>query len=117
MRSDALDYRASFPMLWRDFLHSQFDCAESAAAYFAVDGTTAKKWWAGLHAPVGSVVGYAFDTMPDAAKEYLVGRVGLVRTSEPTAHQRDTEAQIKQLSADEPDADAWFRQLVIHGAK
>jgi hypothetical protein len=102
MRAEAVAYRAKFPLLWRNFLHAHFDSPEAAAAYFAVDGTTAKKWWAGLHAPVGSVVGYAFETMFNEAREYLIYRAGLARSSEPTASERLAEGQIKEMTEGEP---------------
>ncbi|EAP79219.1 hypothetical protein NAS141_19154 [Sulfitobacter sp. NAS-14.1] len=34
---------------------------------FGVDGSTAKKWWAGSHAPSGFAVGYAYEHFRDQA--------------------------------------------------
>jgi hypothetical protein len=36
-----------------------------------VDGSTARKWWEGSHAPSGFAVGMAFEAMPDEAHRTL----------------------------------------------
>jgi hypothetical protein len=72
-RRDALTYRQLFIERWVRFLHAEFASPEEAAAVFAVDGTTAKKWWAGSHAPSGFVVGYAFAQYPATANATLRG--------------------------------------------
>lgn len=72
-RREALTYREHFAQKWCAFLHAEFASPEEAAACFAVDGTTAKKWWAGSHAPSGFVVGYAYARFPTAVAEMLRG--------------------------------------------
>lgn len=66
-RRGAIAYRARFADRWRDFLRGNFDSAEEVAVAFGVEGSTARKWWEGSHAPSGFAVGLAFALMPDAA--------------------------------------------------
>ncbi|MGS4985015.1 hypothetical protein SAMN05444149_105405 [Pseudosulfitobacter pseudonitzschiae] len=60
-RAKVLTYRQHFAARWSDFVRSNFDSPEHAAMEFGVDGSTAKKWWAGSHAPSGFAVGYAYE--------------------------------------------------------
>lgn len=62
-----MTYRQHFAERWSRFIRSEFDSPEHAAAVFGVDGSTAKKWWAGSHARSGFAVGYAFEHLPGAA--------------------------------------------------
>lgn len=72
-RTRALSYREHFARRWADFLHEEFASPEEAAALFGVDGTTAKKWWAGSHSPSGFVVGLAIVEFQDRAVAMLRG--------------------------------------------
>jgi hypothetical protein len=72
-RNRVLTYREHFAQRWQGFLHAEFASPEEAAAVFGVDGTTAKKWWAGSHAPSGFVVGFAVVEFPDRAVPMLRG--------------------------------------------
>lgn len=67
----ALSYRAHFITCWQRFVRTNFDSKEHVAMVFGVDGSTAGKWWDGLHAPSGFAVGYAFAQYPDEAKRSL----------------------------------------------
>lgn len=67
----ARDFKIKFAECWRDFLHVNFDSKEHVALVFGVDGSTAAKWWDGLHAPSGSAVAYAFRIMPQQATVHL----------------------------------------------
>lgn len=58
-RRDVLTYRQHFAIVWQRFLHENFESPAHAAHVFQVDGTTANKWWQGLNAPSGWVVGHA----------------------------------------------------------
>ncbi len=58
-RKQVVSYRQHFAIVWRQFLHENFDSPAHAAHVFQVDGTTADKWWRGLNAPSGWVVGRA----------------------------------------------------------
>jgi hypothetical protein len=60
-RAKVLTYRQHFAARWSDFVRSNFESPEHAAMEFGVDGSTAKKWWAGTHAPSGFAVGYAYE--------------------------------------------------------
>lgn len=72
-KRQALTYRQHFTANWQRFLHENFDSAEHVAMVFGVDGSTARKWWEGLHAPSGFVVGYAYTLAPEAAARALQG--------------------------------------------
>ena len=65
-KRDALTYRQHFAARWSMFIRENFDSAEHAAMVFGVDGSTAKKWWQGSHAPSGFAVGYAYEHLPEA---------------------------------------------------
>lgn len=68
VRRAALSFRAEFAGVWAEMLREVFDSPEAAAVAFGVDGTTARKWWEGLHAPSGAVVAMAFVRFPEAAQ-------------------------------------------------
>jgi hypothetical protein len=70
-KQSATSYRAHFAERWGEFIRDNFDSPEHAAMVFGVDGSTARKWWAGSHAPSGFAVGMAFQAMPDAAARRL----------------------------------------------
>lgn len=72
-RDAALTYRQTFINRWQRFVRANFDSPEHAAHVFGVDGTTARKWWDGLHAPSGFVVGFAYERFPAEARECLRG--------------------------------------------
>ncbi|WP_246022239.1 hypothetical protein [Pararhodobacter zhoushanensis] len=74
-KRQALTYRQHFAEAWSQFLRASFDSPEHAAHLFGVDGSTARKWWEGSHAPSGFAVGYAFSLAPDAASRFLGGSV------------------------------------------
>lgn len=69
----ALTYRQQFAAQWSQLIRDSFDSPEHAAAIFGVEGSTARKWWEGSHAPSGFAVGYAFALVPDAASRFLGG--------------------------------------------
>ena len=58
-RQAVLDYRAHFALRWQRFCQANFVSPAHAADVFQVDATTADKWWQGLNAPSGWVVGRA----------------------------------------------------------
>jgi hypothetical protein len=66
-KREALTYRAAFAAAWSRFVRDNFDSPEHAAMVFGVDGSTARKWWDGQHAPAGFAVGLAFARYPQAA--------------------------------------------------
>ena len=70
-KREALTYRQFFIARWQRFLHDQFDSAEHVAMVFGVEGSTARKWWEGQHAPSGFAVGYAYARFPDEAAASL----------------------------------------------
>ena len=58
-RRDVLSYRQHFAIVWQKFVTDNFDSPAHVAHCFQVDATTADKWWRGLNAPSGWVVGRA----------------------------------------------------------
>ena len=72
-KAKATSYRAHFAARWSVFIRENFDSPEHAAMAFGVDGSTARKWWEGSHAPSGFAVGMAYEVMPDAAARGLRG--------------------------------------------
>ena len=70
-RNKVLTYRQQFASRWSDFIRANFESPEEAAAIFGVDGSTAKKWWAGSHAPSGFAVGYAYERFREQALDQL----------------------------------------------
>lgn len=58
-RGEVLSYRAHFAGVWQRFVTQNFESPVHAAHVFQVDATTAEKWWRGLNAPSGWVVGRA----------------------------------------------------------
>ena len=70
-KAQAISYRAHFAHRWSVFIRENFDSPEHAAMAFGVDGSTARKWWEGSHAPSGFAVGMAFEAMPDEAHRTL----------------------------------------------
>lgn len=75
-KREVLTYRAQFAETWQRFIRENFDSKEHAAAVFGVDASTAAKWWDGLHAPSGFVVGKAIrdDATRDAVLTALLSR-------------------------------------------
>lgn len=74
-KREATTYRQFFNARWSEFIRDNFDSPEHAAMVFGVDGSTARKWWGGLHAPSGFAVGYAYEHFPDQASAKLKGAV------------------------------------------
>jgi hypothetical protein len=72
-KARAISYRAHFAHRWSVFIRENFDSVEHAAMAFGVDGSTARKWWDGSHAPSGFAVGMAFEALPDEAHRTLRG--------------------------------------------
>lgn len=72
-RAEALTYRQFFALRWSRFIRTNFESAEHAAHVFGVDGSTAKKWWEGSHAPSGFAVGYAYARFGVEATQPLRG--------------------------------------------
>lgn len=70
----ALTYREHFAERWSCFIRKQFDSPEAAAVAFGVDGSTARKWWAGSHAPSGFAVAMAYDATPAEVHDALAVR-------------------------------------------
>lgn len=70
-KRQALTYRQHFVDCWSQFIRENFDSPEHAAMVFGVEGSTARKWWAGNHAPSGFAVGYAYTLAPEAAAKHL----------------------------------------------
>jgi hypothetical protein len=66
-----MSYRQFFVAKWQAFVLANFDSPEHAAMVFGTDASTARKWFAGLHAPSGFAVGYAFQHFHDEAATYL----------------------------------------------
>ncbi len=71
VQNEVLSYRTFFAARWQRFLHANFASPEHAALVFGVDGSTAKKWWDGSHAPSGFAVGFAYDRFPNEARVAL----------------------------------------------
>ncbi len=69
----AMAYRQFFAVRWAEFVRANFDSPEHAAMVFGVDGSTARKWWEGSHAPSGFAVGYAFEHFPGQVARALRG--------------------------------------------
>lgn len=67
----ALTYRQFFIARWQAFIVETFDSPEHAAMVFGTDASTARKWFAGEHAPSGFAVGYAYQNFPDQAAAHL----------------------------------------------
>ena len=72
-KRQALTYRQHFAHFWSQFIRDNFESPEHAAMVFGVDGSTARKWWEGSHAPSGFAVGYAFAMAPEQAAMHLSG--------------------------------------------
>lgn len=72
-KAKATSYRAHFAHSWSVFIRENFDSPEHAAMCFGVDGSTARKWWEGSHAPSGFAVSMAYEALPDAAHKALRG--------------------------------------------
>lgn len=70
-KRQALTYRQFFAAKWREFIVSNFDSPEHAAMVFGTDASTARKWFAGEHAPSGFAVGYAYQRFPEEASKHL----------------------------------------------
>ena len=70
-KSQALTYRQHFAARWSGFIRDNFESPEHAAMVFGVDGSTAKKWWLGSHAPSGFAVGYAYERFGEQALDSL----------------------------------------------
>ena len=73
-KRQALTYRQHFAYQWSQFIRENFDSPEHAAMVFGVDGSTARKWFEGSHAPSGFAVGYAYAQFPDAAAQRLCAK-------------------------------------------
>lgn len=58
-RRQVLTYRQHFAIVWQKFVTENFESPAHAAHVFHVDGSTAEKWFRGLNAPSGWVVGKA----------------------------------------------------------
>lgn len=58
-RRQVRTYRQHFAIVWQRFVTENFDSPSHAAHVFQVDGSTAEKWFRGLNAPSGWVVGKA----------------------------------------------------------
>lgn len=69
----ALTYREHFAARWALFIRENFDSPEHAAMVFGVDGSTARKWIEGSHAPSGFAVGMAYEAFPAEAARKLNG--------------------------------------------
>ena len=72
-KREAMTYRQFFAARWSEFIRENFDSPEHAAMVFGVDGSTARKWFEGSHAPSGFAVGYAYERFPEQASEKLKG--------------------------------------------
>lgn len=70
-REAVLTYRQFFAARWSRFIRANFDSPEQAADAFGVDGSTAKNWWDGSHAPSGFAVGYAYQNFAPEALQPL----------------------------------------------
>lgn len=70
-KKSAYTYRQFFAARWSNFIRDNFDSPEHAAMVFGVDGSTARKWFEGDHAPSGFVVGMAFAFLPEQARAEL----------------------------------------------
>lgn len=66
-----LSYRHFFALRWSRFINDNFHSPEQVAMVFGVDGSTARKWFDGSHAPSGFAVGYAYEHFPQAAQSAL----------------------------------------------
>jgi len=74
-RREVQTYRQHFAQVWQRFVLQNFDSPAHAAHVFQVDASTAEKWFKGLNAPSGWVVGKAISDphMRDAALTLLTG--------------------------------------------
>jgi hypothetical protein len=72
-RSEVLSYRQHFANVWQRFVTENFESPAHAAHVFQVDASTAEKWFRGLNAPSGWVVGKAIadPDLRDAALSLL----------------------------------------------
>ncbi len=70
-KQKALTYRQFFAARWAEFIRDNFDSPEHAAMVFGVDGSTARKWFEGSHAPSGFAVGMAYEQYPQEAAATL----------------------------------------------
>lgn len=70
-KARAYSYRQFFAARWSAFIRDNFDSPEHAAMLFGVDGSTARKWWEGSHAPSGFAVGLAYEQYPAEAAATL----------------------------------------------
>ena len=71
VQEEVLSYRHFFALRWQRFVNENFTSPEHAALVFGVDGSTAKKWFDGSHAPSGFAVGYAYERFPNEARAAL----------------------------------------------
>lgn len=71
VKRDAMTYRQFFAARWSTFIKDNFDSPEHAAMVFGVDGSTARKWFDGSHAPSGFAVGMAYEQFPAEAADKL----------------------------------------------
>lgn len=67
----AMTYRQHFAARWSVYINSRFDSPEAAAVAFGVDGSTARKWFEGSHAPSGFAVAMAYEATPDMTRAAL----------------------------------------------
>ncbi|WP_410217267.1 hypothetical protein [Paracoccus sp. (in: a-proteobacteria)] len=74
-RRETLSYRQHLAQVWQRFVVQNFDSPAHAAHVFKVDASTAEKWFWGLNAPSGRVVGKAISDpqLRDAALTLLTG--------------------------------------------
>ena len=75
-RREVLSYRQHFAVVWQRFVTENFESPAHAAHVFQVDASTADKWFRGLNAPSGWVVGKAISdpAMRAAALDLLTGQ-------------------------------------------
>lgn len=73
-KRDATTFRQFFAIRWQAFIRDNFDSPEHAAMVFGVDGSTARKWWEGSHAPSGFAVALAYERFPEETAGALRGR-------------------------------------------
>nr|WP_318272679.1 hypothetical protein [Paracoccus saliphilus] len=74
-RRSVMTYRQHFAVVWQRFVTENFDSPAHAAHVFQVDASTADKWFRGLNAPSGWVVGKAISDphTREAALQLLTG--------------------------------------------
>jgi hypothetical protein len=70
-KRDAMTFRQFFALRWGAFIRDNFDSPEHAAMVFGVDGSTARKWWDGSHAPSGFAVALAYEHFPSETADAL----------------------------------------------